>query len=150
MVTIIVLIALAVVLYFLDITREIENLSDELKQMAIDKDIKNGFPFAYSMNLNENEVKLTLYSNEEVVKDVITFNIVDGVAKSHEYERHFKTKSQANHYSKDYTWINNIKVENNIVKGSLQGNNSLIGMSVEELVSQLRNSWNLSNIVEVP
>lgn len=99
-------------IWWLDNTRTIEKMTN----------YSSASKYAYSLSETNNEIKLTIYAyGEELVKTVTIYQL-DNSNKVNNivYERHYENKLQANtHLKSDEGNMDNAKVENNVVVGTL-------------------------------
>lgn len=142
-ISLIVIVLIAGAIWCYDNTRIIEKPSDEILQIAKQKDGDNisGFPYAYSLESTDTEIILTLFCAEESVKSIHTYYITDGVITSTYFEKHYITKLGAK-LNNDI--ITNKKVENNIVSGQLESINVDIGKDAKTFYNDLM--LNYSNL----
>jgi len=139
-ISIIVVILIAGAIWCYDNSKIIEKPLDSVVQIAKNKDGDSitGFPYAYTLEKTDTEIKLTLYMAEEAVKSIHTFKITDGIIKDTYFEKHYMTKLAA---KLDGNVIVNKKVKGNIVSGQLESSLEAIGRNADEYYEELKNAY---------
>lgn len=138
--TLLVIVLISGVIWYYDNIRIIAKPLESVVQIAKNKDGNNitGFPYAYTLEKTNEEIKLTLYMADNAVKSIYTFEIIDGIIKGTYYEKHYMTKIGA---KLDENVIVNKKVKDNIVSGQLESSQEAIGINADDYYKQLKNTY---------
>jgi len=147
-ITLIVVVLIAGAIWCYDNTRIIEKPLDSVVQIAKNKDGDNitGFPYAYTLQKTDTEIKLTLYMAEEAVKSIHTFKITDGIIKETYFEKHYMTKLAA---KLDGNVVVNKKVKGNIVSGQLESSLDAISRNADEFYEEFKNTYSNIGLVNL-
>lgn len=139
-ISLIIIILIASVIWYYDNTRIIEEPLESVVKIAKEKDGDSitGFPYAYTLEKTNIEIKLTLYMADEAVKSIHTFNVIDGVIKDTHYEKHYETKISA---KLDTNVIVNKKVKDNVISGQIEADLDAIGENAESYYNDLMESY---------
>ena len=147
-ITLIVVVLIAGAIWCYDNTRIIEKPLDSVVQIAKNKDGDNitGFPYAYTLEKTNTEIKLTLYMADDAVKSIQTYKVADGIIKDTHYEHHYVKKITA---KLDENVVVNKKVKGNIVSGQLESSLDAISRNADEFYEEFKDTYSNIGLVNL-